>query len=372
MKEAHSVPFRYQKPRTEKGRGARSNLSGRFEALIRERRDDGWSSLDEDFKSGTQTVIREDKTRKIINYINSPYVEMDRSINMYRGCEHGCIYCFARPSHAFLGYSPGLDFETQLFVKKDAPGLLAKELSAPRYKVKTLHIGTNTDAYQPIERQYRIMRGILEVLRDFRHPVAVLTKSDLITRDRDILAPMAQDNLARAMISITTQDRHLSRAMEPRAPTPDKRFEAIRQLSEAGIPTGVMLGPMIPGLNDSEMETIMQRAAEAGASFSAFTIIWLPREVSPLFREWLEVFAPGRAARIMRHIKEMNGGKDYDPNWSRGGRHKGVFAQLIKKRHQLARGRYGLGSGRSRNLPLDSTQFRVPPRMGDQTDLFTS
>lgn len=371
MKEAHTLPFVPQKPRAEKGRGARSNVTGRYESLRRERRDDGWNSLDEDFKSGTSTTIREDTTRKIINYINSPHVEMDRSINMYRGCEHGCIYCFARPSHAYLGYSPGLDFETQLFVKSDAPKLLARELSLPRYKVQTLHIGTNTDAYQPIERRYRIMRGILEVLQDFRHPVAVLTKSDLITRDIDILAPMAQNNLARAMISITTQDRYLSRAMEPRAPTPDKRFEAITQLAESGIPTGVMLGPMIPGLNDSEMETIMQRASDAGASFSAFTIIWLPLEVSPLFQEWLEAFAPNRAARIMRHIRDMNGGKIYDPNWSRGGTHKGVFAQLIKKRHQLARYRYGLGSGRSRHLPLDCTQFRVPTGPGDQADLFS-
>ena len=371
MKDSHTVPFIHKKPAVEKGRGARSNVTGRFETFIKERRDDGWNSLDEDFKSGTQTVIREDKTRKIINYINSPYVEMERSINMYRGCEHGCIYCFARPSHAYLGYSPGLDFETQLFVKSDAPKLLAKELSAPRYQPKTLHIGTNTDAYQPIERHHRIMRGILEVLQNYRHPVAVLTKSDLITRDIDILAPMAQNNLARAMISITTQDRHLSRAMEPRAPTPAKRFEAIKRLSEAGIPTGVMLGPMIPGLNDSEMETIMQKAADSGASYSAFTIIWLPLEVSPLFQQWLESFAPNRAARIMRHIREMNGGKIYDPKWSRGGTHKGVFAKLIQKRHQLARDRYGLKGGRSRNLPLDCAQFRVPPARGDQTDLFS-
>ena len=372
MREAQTIPFIHQLAKVEKGRGARTNESGRFESHNRERRDDGWQSLDEDFKTGTQTTVQEDKTRKIINYINSPYVEMDRSINMYRGCEHGCIYCFARPSHAYLGYSPGLDFETKLFVKSDAPKLLARELSAPRYKVQTMHIGTNTDAYQPIERRHRVMRSILEVLRDFRHPVAVLTKSNLITRDIDILAPMAQNNLARAMISITTQDRYLSRAMEPRAPMPDKRFEAIRQLSDNGIKTGVMLGPMIPGLNDSEMETIMQRAANAGASFSAFTVIWLPLEVSPLFQQWLEAFAPNRAARIMRHIREMNGGKIYDPAWSRNGSHKGVFAKLIQKRHQLARDRYGLKSGRSRNLPLDCTQFRIPAGRGEQKDLFST
>ncbi|NNE57068.1 MAG: PA0069 family radical SAM protein [Hellea sp.] len=370
MRESQSIPFQHQRPKTEKGRGARSNRTNRFERQTRERRDDGWASLSDDFRLGTPTIVHQDKSRKIINYINSPYVEMDRSINMYRGCEHGCIYCFARPSHAFLGYSPGLDFETQLFVKSDAPKLLAKELSAPGYKVQTMHIGTNTDAYQPIERRRRLMRGILEVLQAFSHPVAVLTKSDLITRDIDILAPMAQNNLARAMISITTQDRRLSRAMEPRAPTPDKRFEALERLAGAGIPTGVMLGPMIPGLNDHEMESILERAASIGASYSAFTILWLPQEVGALFEEWLESFAPNRAARILRHIREMNGGKIYDPSLSRGNRHKGPFAKLIKNRHQLARDRLGLGAGRSENLPLDCSQFRVPPKPGDQADMF--
>lgn len=369
MVTPHPLSFKSEKPRVEKGRGARTNASGRYEARQRVRIDDGWESLEEDFNKGTKTSITLETPRTIINKVNSPYVGFDRSINPYRGCEHGCIYCFARPTHAYMGLSPGLDFETRLYAKPDAAKLLEKELSNPRYRVRSIQIGTNTDAYQPIERNMMIMRAILTTLSRFNHPVSILTKSDLIVRDLDILGPMAAKNLTKCMVSITTQDRKLARAMEPRAPTPERRFEALRRLTGEGIRTGIMLGPMIPGLNDSEMETIMEKAVEIGATYSAYTILRLPLEVSPLFQEWLEAFAPTRAARIMRHIREMNGGKDYDPEWSRGAEIKGTFSKLITWRYRKARERLGLENGRDR-IPLDVSQFRVPTEISGQRDLF--
>lgn len=369
MAKPHPLSFKSEKPRVEKGRGARTNASGRYEAQKRIRVDDGWESLEEDFSKGTKTSVTIETPRTIINKINSPYVGFDRSINPYRGCEHGCIYCFARPTHAYMGLSPGLDFETRLYAKPDAAKLLEKELSNPRYRVRSIQIGTNTDAYQPIERQMLIMRAILTTLSQFHHPVSILTKSDLIVRDLDILGPMAAKNLTKCMVSITTQDRKLARAMEPRAPTPERRFEALRRLVGEGIRTGIMLGPMIPGLNDSEMETIMEKAVEIGATYSAYTILRLPLEVSPLFQEWLEAFAPSRSSRIMRHIREMNGGKDYDPEWSRGAEVKGTFSKLITWRYRKARERLGIDNGRDR-VPLDLTQFRVPEKITGQRDLF--
>jgi len=374
MAKPHLIPFKLpqptlDKPLRHKGRGARTNVSGRFESERRVQVEDGWNSLDCDHKVGRKTSVTTEHPAKIINKVNSPYVGFDRSINPYRGCEHGCIYCFARPTHAFHGLSPGLDFETRLFAKPSAAKLLAQELSMPRYRVRTIAIGTNTDAYQPIERQFRIMRGILQVFSDFNHPVSILTKSNLITRDIDILAPMAERNLTRAMISITTQDRHLSRAMEPRAPTPEKRFEALGQLVDAGIRTGIMLGPMIPGLNDSELESIMERAADMGASFAAYTILRLPLEVSPLFQEWLDVFTPNRAKRIMNHIRTMNGGKDYDPQWSRGKEIRTPFAQLIALRYRKSLERTGIAQLRNGN-PLNNNLFRVPSSVTGQGDLF--
>ncbi len=301
----------------------------------------------------------------------SPYVGFERSINPYRGCEHGCIYCFARPTHTYYGLSAGLDFETRLYAKPSGPELLKRELSNPRYKVRPIMIGTNTDAYQPVEREQLIMRGLLQVLSDFRHPVSILTKSNLITRDLDILGPMAERGIARAMVSITTQDRALARAMEPRCPTPERRFEALGQLAAAGIPTGIMLGPMIPGLNDSELESIMARAAELGASYSAYTVLRLPQEVSPIFQEWLEAFAPTRARRIMNHIRTINGGKDYDPHWSRGedSEVKTPFRKLIAQRYYHAQRRTGI-IPREQRVSLDCTQFRVPESVSGQGDLF--
>ncbi|WP_017931718.1 PA0069 family radical SAM protein [Robiginitomaculum antarcticum] len=378
MTSPHFIPFTPPKrgtenPLREKGRAARSNDSGRYEPVQRQRFDDGWNSLADDDRIGRRTTVTIEKPKTIINKVTSPYVGFDRSINPYRGCEHGCIYCFARPTHAYHGLSPGLDFETRLFAKPDAPKLLIKELCNPNYRVRSIAVGTNMDAYQPIERRMEIIRNVLKVLSDFHHPVSILTKSDLITRDLDILAPMGEKNLTRCMISITTQDRALARAMEPRCPTPENRFEALKKLADAGVSTGIMLGPMIPGLNDSELESIMERAVSLGASYSAYTILRLPQEVSPLFQEWLEVFAPARAKRIMNHIRTMNGGKDYDPAWSRGGEVKTPFAQLIAQRYALCQRRTGLvsqeSSAHSRHS-LDCTQFRIPSSVSGQKDLF--
>jgi len=360
MARTHLIPFRQPKrdmKLREKGRGARSNESGRYETLRRERTDEDWDALPREDQAPVKTTLTAESPRTIINKVTSPYVGFDRSINPYRGCEHGCIYCFARPTHAYYGLSAGLDFETRLYAKPSGPELLKAELSNPRYKVRPIMIGTNTDAYQPVEREQRIMRGLLEVLSDFRHPVSILTKSNLITRDIDILAPMAY--------------RALARAMEPRCPTPERRFEALETLAAAGIPTGIMLGPMIPGLNDSELESIMARAAKLGATYSAYTVLRLPLEVSPIFQEWLDAFAPNRARRIMNHIRIINGGKNYDPHWSRGADSevKTPFRKLIAQRYYHAQKRTGIIPREDRK-PLDCTQFRVPESVSGQGDLF--
>jgi len=348
-----------------KGRGAGSNESGRYEKDKYEAADDSWS-LDEDLPP-LRTEVTIERPRKNITFNHSPYVGFDRSINPYRGCEHGCIYCFARPTHAYMGLSPGLDFESKLFAKPSAHKLLEKELADKNYRPRVIAMGTNTDPYQPIERKFQIMRGILSVFSKFNHPVTILTKAQLITRDLDILGPMAAKNLTRAMISITTQDKALARSMEPRASSPERRFEAIRRLVDAGIATGIMTGPMIPGLNDDEMETIMEKAAALGASFSAYTVLRLPLEVSPLFQEWLETYAPNRVKRIMRHIRDMNGGRDYDPHWSRGREIKTPYAQLIAQRNARARERLGFNRERA---PLDLSLFAVPAEVSGQLSLF--
>lgn len=374
MAQPNILPFQQPKRELkirEKGRGARSNVTGRYEPLTRERSEEDWDALPIEDRAPAKTSLTVEFPRTIINKVVSPYVGFERSINPYRGCEHGCIYCFARPTHTYYGLSAGLDFETRLYAKPSGPELVKRELSNPRYKVRPIMIGTNTDAYQPVEREQLIMRGLLQVLSDFRHPVSILTKSNLITRDLDILGPMAERGIARAMVSITTQDRALARAMEPRCPTPERRFEALGQLAAAGIPTGIMLGPMIPGLNDSELESIMARAAELGASYSAYTVLRLPQEVSPIFQEWLEAFAPTRARRIMNHIRTINGGKDYDPHWSRGedSEVKTPFRKLIAQRYYHAQRRTGI-IPREQRVSLDCTQFRVPESVSGQGDLF--
>ena len=352
-------------PQGGKGRGAQSNATGRYEKFAVQQVDDGWITDDEDLPP-LVTHVTIETPRKIVTFNKSPYVGFDRSINPYRGCEHGCIYCFARPTHAYMGLSPGLDFESRLFAKPTAPKLLEKELADPKYRPRVIAMGTNTDPYQPIERKFVIMRGVLGVFSRFNHPVTILTKSALITRDVDLLSSLAERNLTRAMVSITTQDRALARSMEPRASTPPKRFEAIRKLTEAGVVTGIMTGPMIPGLNDSEMEGILEKAASLGATFAAHTILRLPLEVSPLFQEWLTAYAPDRAKRVMDHIRTMNGGRDYDPHWSRGGEIKTPYAQLITQRFRAAGVRLGFHRDRT---PLDLSRFRVPDEVSGQLSL---
>src|SRR6202521_781023 len=323
-----------------RGRGSLSNASGRFEPLARVAFDDGWQGLDElpPFK----TTVTADTTRKIITRNDSPDISFDRSINPYRGCEHGCVYCFARPTHAFLGLSPGLDFESKLFMKPNAPELLERELSAPGYTPKVIAIGTNTDPYQPIERRFQIMRRILEVLERAGHPVGIVTKSALVLRDVDILSRMAERNLAKVALSVTTLDPELARTMEPRAATPARRIETLRQLSAAGIPTAVMVAPVIPAVNDSEIERILDAAAAAGVPGAGYVILRLPLEVRDLFREWLMANFPDRCRHVFKLIREMRGGKDYDSTWGLRQTGSGPYAWMIGRRFEIACEKLGL------------------------------
>lgn len=348
-----------------RGRGAQTNASGRYEHEARAAFDDGWQSLDElpPFK----TSVGIDTARKVISRNDSPDIGFDRSINPYRGCEHGCVYCFARPTHAYLGLSPGLDFESRLFMKPDAAALLEKELTAPGYEPRTMAIGTNTDPYQPIEREHRIMRGILEVLEKTGHPVGIVTKSALVMRDIDILSRMAEKNLAKVAISVTSLDPKLARTMEPRASTPPKRLEALRQLSAAGIPTVVMTAPLIPALNDSEMERILDAAAHAGVKEANYTLLRLPLEVRDLFREWLIANYPDRYRHVFTLIRDMRGGKDYDSQWGTRMKGTGPMAWMIGRRFEIACERLGLNRKR---VKLSTSHFVQPEKSGQQLDLF--
>jgi DNA repair photolyase len=349
-----------------KGRGARSNDSGRYEADRREEFDDGWTDQDE-AAAPLRTTLSPEHARTIIARNTSPDVGFDRSINPYKGCEHGCIYCYARPSHAWMGLSPGLDFESRIFFKPHAASLLEQELGKPRYVCKRIHIGGNTDPYQPVERETLSTRSILQVMQRFRQPFSIITKSVLIARDADILGAMGRDGLASAFVSITTLDRGLARAMEPRASTPVKRLEAISRLADAGCPVGVGFAPVIPGLNDHEMEAILEAAQKAGATSAMYVTLRLPLEIKDLFREWLADARPERAARVMSLIRQTRGGKDYDPDWAQRMKGTGPVAELIATRFKAAIKRYGLDAPRT---PLDVTQFRVPPDMRPQMDLF--
>jgi DNA repair photolyase len=348
-----------------RGRGAQSNASGRFEAEARVAFDDGWQSLEElpPFK----TTVAVDTSRKVITRNDSPDIGFDRSINPYRGCEHGCVYCFARPTHAYLGLSPGLDFEARLFVKPDAPALLEKELGAAGYEPRMIAIGTNTDPYQPIERERKIMRGLLEVLERAGHPVGIVTKSALVVRDIDILARMAKRNLAKVAISVTSLDPKLARTMEPRAATPPKRLEALKQLSEAGIPTTVMVAPVIPALNDSEMERILDAAVHAGVKEASYVLLRLPLEVRDLFREWLMANYPDRYRHVFTLIRDMRGGRDYDAKWGERMKGTGPMAWTIGRRFEIACDRLGLNKRRSK-LTID--HFARPKQQGAQLSLF--
>jgi DNA repair photolyase len=347
------------------GRGAQSNATGRFEQLIREDFDDGWTA-DEPERPRLKTTLQADASRTIIATNDSPDIGFDRSINPYRGCEHGCIYCFARPSHAYLGYSPGLDFESKLFFKPQAAKLLEQALSRPGYKPAFIQLGANTDPYQPIERKLRITRAVLEVLERFGHPVGITTKGALIARDADILGRMGQAGLAAAAISITTLDRKLARAMEPRASTPERRLEAISILSQAGLPVSVSFAPVIPGLNDHELEAVLERGAAAGARIAHYTVLRLPLEIKDLFGEWLQAERPERAARVMSLVRQMRGGKAYDARWGQRMKGEGPIADLICARFAAACKRHGLDRAR---LPLDLGQFRRGAALG-QGDLF--
>ena len=339
-----------------KGRAAVSNRTGRFEPHTREPFDDGWSA-DEGEPPPLRTEVAVDSSRSIIARNASPDLPFDRSINPYRGCEHGCIYCFARPTHAWLGLSPGQDFETRLLMKPDAARLLRREFSRPGYRPRVIALGTNTDPYQPIERRYRVTRQVLEVLHECRHPCGIVTKSGLIQRDVDILAPMARMNLVRVWISVTTLDRSLARRMEPRAPTPARRLRAIEDLGKAGVPTGVMFAPVIPGLNDHEMERVLEAARDAGAASAGHVLLRLPLEIAELFREWLDANYPDRAKRVMSLVRSCRGGRDNDSQWGTRMTGTGPLADLISKRFAMARRRCGLDR---RSLHLDTSKFTRP------------
>jgi DNA repair photolyase len=353
------------KPR--KGRGAASNDSGRFEAEKRVLFDDGWGSADEE-PAPLTTTLTIDSTRTIIARNDSPDIGFDRSINPYRGCEHGCVYCYARPSHAYLGLSPGLDFESRLFYKPQAAALLAAELRKKGYSCRPIALGSNTDPYQPVERRVGITRSILEVLRDFRHPITIVTKSALIQRDLDILAKMATQRLAMVTISVTTLDRGLARRMEPRASTPERRIETIAALAAAGVPTGVLTAPMIPALNDNEMEQILERAWGAGATSAGYTLLRLPLELKSLFKEWLEEHFPGKAAHVLSLVAQTHGGRLYDSTWSRRMTGTGPYADMLRARFDRACRK--LGFDQRTTQPLDTTRFQPPPQEGDQLALF--
>ncbi|MBY0563478.1 MAG: PA0069 family radical SAM protein [Hyphomonadaceae bacterium] len=346
------------------GRGARSNAGGRYERFAREAFDDGWAAGE---VTRLETIVTPEVAKSIISTNDSPDISFDQSINPYRGCEHGCVYCYARPNHAYVGLSPGLDFETRLFAKTNAAALLEDAFAKPGYTPKTIMLGGVTDIYQPTERSHKITRALLDVMERWRHPVALITKSQLILRDIDILARLAERGLAKAAISVTTLDRRIARVMEPRAAAPHRRIEAIRALADAGVPTTVMVAPIVPAINDAEIEAILEECAKAGAGAAGYVVLRLPHEIKDLFREWLHAHFPDRAARVMALVRAMRGGRDYDPQWSKRQKGTGVYAQLIADRFATACRRLNLNKPR---LPLDCTQFRNPNSA--QGDLFAA
>ena len=348
------------------GRAALSNKSGRYERQSQEVFDDGWGTMDVPAEQ-MRTEVTEEAPKSIIARNTSPDIPFDRSINPYRGCEHGCIYCFARPTHAYLGLSPGLDFETKLFAKPNAAELLRSELSRKGYRCAPIAMGTNTDPYQPVEKRYEVMRRILQVLAEFNHPVTIVTKSHLVCRDLDILGPMGRAGLAKVALSVTTLDRHLARKMEPRASTPEKRIDAITQLAMTGVPVGVMVAPVIPALTDHEMESILEKAAGAGAQCANFILLRLPLEIKDLFTEWLSEIEPAKAKRVMSLLVDMRGGRANDPRFGHRMRGQGKYAELLSLRFARAKARLGLTDI---DMPLDCTQFEIPTRNDTQLTLF--
>ncbi|HEX6994530.1 MAG TPA: PA0069 family radical SAM protein [Gammaproteobacteria bacterium] len=356
----------HERPR--KGRGATLNLEGRFASCEHTRDDDGWGSLDEPLPP-LETVVQPEAARSIVSRNDSPDLPFTQSINPYRGCEHGCVYCYARPSHAYVDLSPGLDFETKLFYKRDAAARLAETFRRRGYRPSPIMLGANTDAYQPIERELRVTRSILEVMRDFRHPVAIITKSALVLRDVDLLAELAADDLVQVTVSITTLDAEVKRTLEPRAAGPAARLRAVRELRSAGVPTGVMIAPVIPAITDHEIERIVAAAADAGAERAGYVMLRLPYEVKTLFRAWLEAHYPQRAAHVMSLVHEMRGGRDNDPRFGTRMRGEGAYAELIARRFRVACRRHGLPRAETRTLRTDL--FAPPARRGDQLDLLT-
>jgi DNA repair photolyase len=352
-------------------RGALSQIQGRYETAERSPFDDGWP--DEEKTAGAlQTTVTEERARSIIARNDSPDIPFKQSINPYRGCEHGCIYCYARPSHAYLELSPGLDFETKLFAKTNAVALLKEELSKKGYRANPIAFGTNTDCYQPIERRYKVMRGLLEVLAACDHPLTIVTKSALIERDIDLLAPMARKNLVKAFLSITTLDHRLARTLEPRAASPRRRVDALRALAAAGIPCGVMVAPLIPALTDKTLEAVLEEAAKAGATMAGWILLRLPNEVRPLFKEWLAAHYPQRAEHVISIVRQSRGGRENDPNFGSRMTGSGNFVELIGQRFELACRRFGLNSEDNHMASrggLDCSQFR-PPSLEGQMRLF--
>jgi DNA repair photolyase len=347
-----------------KGRGAASNPMLRFEALTREQTHDGW--YEEEILAHPSETVLPDRARSVITSNNSPDVGFERSINPYRGCSHGCIYCFARPTHAYLGLSPGLDFETKLFYKADAVKILETELAKPKYQCKTIALGINTDGYQPLEKKLQITRSILAVLARCRHPVSIVTKSALIVRDIDLLADLAKDRLVSVMLSITSLDNDIKRTLEPRAASPQARLRVMQQLSQAGIPVGVLVAPVIPAITDHEMESILAAAKEAGAGSASYVLLRLPHEVKVLFREWLQDHYPDRAKHVMSLINQARGGKDYDSQFGQRMSGTGAYADLLGTRFELARRKLGFDAADKRS-DLTSDLFRPPA--ADQAQL---
>jgi DNA repair photolyase len=344
-----------------RGRGAQSNVTGRFETQTRDDFDDGWEGLAT--LDAFQTTVHTERARTIISTNDSPDISFDQSINPYRGCEHGCVYCYARPTHCYLGHSAGLDFETQLYAKTNAAEVLVQTLARADYEPKVIALGANTDPYQPIEREHQITRDILQVLMRANHPVGIVTKSALVARDIDILAPMAERGLVKVALSITTLDRKLARAMEPRAATPQRRLEAIRHLTEAGIPTSVMVAPIVPGLTDPEIEAILTAARDAGARQAGYVVLRLPLEIKTVFREWLAATCPDRAERVISLLQSMHAGKDYVAAFGHRQKGSGPFAQMIAQRMRLAMARLGLDKSRD---PLRTDLFTRPVLSGGQ------
>jgi DNA repair photolyase len=355
--------------RAVKGRGAASNPEGRFETVRHQAEDDGWShALLDETAPRPRTEVTEERARSLISRNDSPDIHFTQAINPYRGCEHGCIYCFARPSHSYLNLSPGLDFETKLRAKSNLAEVLRIDLAKRGYVVSPINIGSNTDPYQPIEKRWRLTRAALQVLAECHHPCTIVTKNALVERDLDILVPMAGENLVQVFISINSLDNRLAAKLEPRASAPHRRIKAIRMLADAGVPVGVLVAPIIPALNDKDMEAVLEQAADAGARCAGYTTLRLPYELKALFREWLALHVPQRADHVMSLVQQMNGGRDYDSDFSTRMRGQGVFADLLRRRFDIASRRHGYA--RSRELVLDISRFVPPRKPSPQGDLF--